>query len=142
MSTETKTVSLWRLFIEQMDTEGRVNFGAFFTIAEIEGFLNDTYGRVSFGSKIDHIRKALRRRGMVFTERGQFGSGFIIAQVEKNEGELDRLTKCSRNSMREAVVLGTKTPVALMKAEQRARFESKTAKAATRLALISRRIST
>lgn len=132
---------LWRDFIVKNKTEGSLVFGSFFKVETMEDHLGCKSDSVEFAFAIAAIRKALRREGKNFTERGQHGLGFLITPPEFNHKEMDRLQASAISALREGVVLGTNTPIELLDAESRRKHEAVLEKMATRLALVTRRTS-
>lgn len=138
MSEDVRKLPLWKSWVEA--NEGRLTYGAQFTSKELTEYLGLTEDSLQFAMSIHHIRKALRRRGMNFTARGQYGSGYTIAQPGTNHAEMRRMANAAASAMREGVILGTSTPLDLLTEDERRIHESLTEKMATRLALIRRRL--
>lgn len=132
---------LWRDFIVKMKATNELNFGAFFKTEAMVEHLGCAAESVEFAFAIAAIRKALRREGKNFTERGQHGLGYLITPPEFNHKEMDRLQASAISALREGVVLGTNTPIELLDAESRRKHEAVLEKIATRLALVTRRTS-
>lgn len=138
MSEDVRKLPLWKSWVEA--NEGRLTYGAQFTSKELTEYLGLTEDSLQFAMSVHHIRKALRRKGMNFTARGQYGSGYTIAQPGTNHAEMKRMANAAASAMREGVILGTSTPLDLLTEDERRIHESLTEKMATRLALIRRRL--
>ena len=135
---DARKLPLWRSFYTDAKDAGRFKYGAFFTVAELELALAAKEDTAEFRFSVSLIRRALRREGKNFTERGQQGSGLLIAPVETNANEIQRLQSAALSAMREGVILGTTTPLELLTAEDRRRHEAIVERLGKRLALISR----
>ena len=138
MSDDVRKLPLWKSWVEA--NEGRLAYGAQFTSKELTEYLGLAEDSLQFAMSIHHIRKMLRRKGMNFTARGQYGAGYTIAQPGTNHAEMKRMANTAASAMREGVILGTTTPLDLLTEDERRVHESLTEKMATRLALIQRRI--
>ena len=138
MTGDARKLPLWKSWVEA--NEGRLTYGAQFTSKELTEYLGLTEEDLQFAMSIHHIRKTLRRKGMNFTARGQYGAGYTIAQPGTNHAEMRRMANAAASAMREGVILGTTTPLDLLTEDERRVHESLTEKMATRLALIQRRI--
>jgi len=139
MTGDARKLPLWKSWLEA--NESRLTYGAQFTSKELTDYLGMTEQDLQFAMSIHNIRKVLRRKGMNFTARGQYGAGYVIAQPGTNHAEMRRMANVAASAMREGVVLGTSTPLDMLTEEERRIHESLTEKMATRLALISRRSS-
>ena len=138
MTGDARKLPLWKSWVEA--NEGRLTYGAQFTSKELTEYLGLTEDDLQFAMSIHHIRKTLRRKGMNFTARGQYGAGYVIAMPGTNHAEMRRMANVAASAMREGVILGTSTPLDLLTQEERRMHESLTEKMATRLALMRRRI--
>lgn len=136
---EARKIHTWKAFIEEMDAIGRINFGAIFTIKELEMFFDTPVGTPKFSFAIIGVRDALLERGMAFTMRDQKGTSYRIAMPEENADEMERFQRHAINSMRRGVILGTSTPLDTLSIEDRRRHEAIVEKMSVRLALINRR---
>lgn len=136
MSGEARKLPLWRAWMEA--NEARLSYGAAFTTAELEEFFGVQSDRLAFRVEVMAIRSELLKRGMNFTERGQNGAGFVIAQPNTNADEVERMQRAAMSSMGRSVVLASTTPLELLTEEEKRRHEAVAEKAATRLALLSR----
>jgi len=138
VSEDVRKLPLWKSWVEA--NEGRLIYGAQFASKELTEYLGLAEDSLQFAMSIHHIRKTLRRKGMNFTARGQYGAGYTIAQPGTNHAEMRRMANAAASAMREGVILGTTTPLDLLTEDERRVHESLTEKMATRLALIQRRI--
>ena len=138
MTGDARKLPLWKSWVES--NESRLTYGAQFTSKELTEYLGLTEDDLQFAMSIHHIRKALRRKGMNFTARGQYGAGYVIAQPGTNHAEMRRMANVAASAMREGVILGTSTPLDMLTDEERRIHESLTEKMATRLALMRRRV--
>jgi hypothetical protein len=136
-TTETRKFPLWKEWIEQRGES--MGYGDAVTSKEMAEALGEKEESLQFNMAIMEIRKWFRRRGMNFTSRGLKGSGFVIAKPGLNAWEIERMWHAALSSMKEALILGTTTPLELLNSEERRIHEAKTAKMAMRLALISRK---
>jgi hypothetical protein len=136
---DARKLPLWKSWLEA--NESRLAYGAQFTSKELTEYLGMTEEDLQFAMSIHHIRKALRRKGMNFTARGQYGAGYAIAQPGTNQAEMRRMANVAASAMREGVILGTCTPLDLLTDEERRIHESLTEKMATRLALMRRKLT-
>lgn len=137
MREDVRKLPLWKSWIEA--NESRLTYGAQFTSKELTEYLGLTEDSLQFAMSVHYIRKALRRKGMNFTARGQYGSGYTIAQPGTNHAEMKRMANAAASAMREGVILGTSTPLDLLTEDERRIHESLTEKMAIRLALIARK---
>lgn len=139
MTGDARKLPLWKSWLEA--NESRLAYGAQFTSKELTEYLGMTEEDLQFAMSIHHIRKALRRKGMNFTARGQYGAGYVIAQPGTNQAEMRRMANVAASAMREGVILGTSTPLDMLTDEERRIHESLTEKMATRLALMRRKLT-
>lgn len=133
----TRILPLWKAWLDE--NADRIQHEAHFTSLELVKFLDQPEDSIGFAMSIHEIRKALRRRGMVFTARGEFGKGYRISPPSANADEMRRMEKAAASAMREAVVLGTSTPLDALTQEERRLHESLLEKLSTRLALMNRK---
>lgn len=133
----TRILPLWKAWMEE--NASRIQYGAQFTSDELVKFLDQPEESIGFAMSIHEIRKALRRRGMVFTARGEFGKGYKISPPCANADEMKRMERAAVSSLREAVVLGTSTPLDILTSDERKLHEALLEKVSTRLALIARK---
>lgn len=133
----TRILPLWKAWLEE--NAGRIQYGAQFTSEELVKFLDQQEDSIGFAMSVHEIRKALRRRGMVLTARGEFGKGYRISPPSANMDEMKRMEKAAASALREAVVLGTSTPLDALTQEERRLHESLLEKVSTRLALMNRK---
>lgn len=138
MSTEARKLPLWRAWMEA--NEARLTYGAAFTTAEFEEFFGVQSDRLAFRVEVMAIRAELLKRGMNFTERGQNGAGFVIAQPNTNADEVERMQRAAISAMGRSIVLARTTPLELLDHEARRKHESVTEKAAIRHALLCRTV--
>jgi len=136
MNAEARKLPLWRAWLEA--NEARLTYGAAFKTSELEEFFGVKADTWAFREETIAIRANLRRRGMNFTERGQNGAGYVIAQPNTNADEVERLNHAAVSALRSSVELATTTPLQLLDAEERRRHEAVAEKAAHRLALLGR----
>lgn len=134
---EAKRLPLWKSFVE--DNEGTFTFGAFFSKESMEAALGCKSDSMEFAFEVSKVRKALRRKGLNFTSRGNSGEGYSIGMPDTNAAEMKRMQKAAFRAMREGVILGTNTPLDTLSADDRRRHESVLEKMAIRLSLINRR---
>ena len=133
---EVRTLPLWKYWCE---TRGeQLTFQDQVDVEEMVKALGKPADSVQFSMGIMEIRRWFRRRGMNFTSRGLNSRGFVISKPEANSDEMVRMDRAAMNGIREAVILGSKTPVELLSDEDRRRHEAITQKIATRLAMISK----
>ena len=136
MNAEVRKLPLWRAWLEANDA--RLTYGAAFKTSELEEFFGVKAESWAFIAETIEIRKNLRRRGMNFTERGQNGAGWVIAQPNTNADEVERLNHAAVSALRSSVELASTTPLQLLDADERRRHEAVAEKAAHRLALLGR----
>lgn len=136
MSAEARKLPLWRAWLEA--NEARLTYGAAFKTEDLEAFFGVQSDRLAFRVEVIAIRAELLKRGMNFTERGQNGAGFVIAQPNTNADEVERMQRAAISAMGRSVVLATTTPMQLLTEQERRKHEAVAEKAATRLALLSR----
>lgn len=139
MTGDARKLPLWKSWLEA--NESRLAYGAQFTSKELTDYLGMTEEDIQFAMSIHHIRKALRRKGMNFTARGQYGAGYVIAQPGTNQAEMRRMANVAASAMREGVILGTSTPLDMLTDEERRIHESLAEKMAARLALMRRKLA-
>lgn len=132
-----RRLPLWRAWLDEH--EDKVQFGDLVSSKSLVDFLRCPEDSIQFAMAVSEIRRALRRKGMNWTARGQSGEGYVVAQANTNHAEVDRMSRVASSALREAVVLSASTPLDLLTEEERKRHERSAQKVATRLALISRK---
>ena len=133
--TQVRRLPLWKAFLD----ENEIDYGFTVQADELSRFLDLKPDTVEFAFAVQNIRKELRKRGMVFTSRGENGERYVVAPPAKNQGEMARMQRTAINAMKQGVILGTSTPVEMLTADERRRHEALTERMATRLALVSRK---
>ena len=136
MNAEVRKLPLWRAWLEANET--RLTYGAAFKTSELEEFFGVKAESWAFIAETIEIRKNLRRRGMNFTERGQNGAGYVIAQPNTNADEVERLDRAAIVAFKSAQELISTTPLQLLTADEKRRAEAVAQKNAHRLALLLR----
>jgi len=132
-----RRLPLWRAWLDE--NEDTIQFGDLVSSKSLVDFMRCSEDSIQFAMAVSEIRRALRRKGMNFTARGQAGEGWVIAQPNTNHAEVDRMSRVASSALREAVVLGASTPLEMLTEEERKRHERSAQKVATRYALISRK---
>lgn len=132
-----RVLPIWKAWLEE--NADRIKFGATFTSEELVKFFGEPEDSLKFAMAIHDLRKALRRRGMNFTARGQFGKGYCIPQPNTNADEIQRMQRAAISAMREAHILGTSTPTNLLTDEERRLHDACVERIANRLVLMTRK---
>lgn len=133
---DVRRLPLWKDWIDR--NEHRIAYGMVVGIEEMEAALEEKADTMAFQMAVHQIRVSLRHRGMNFSQRGLRGAGFHVLPPGTNADEMEHLNRVALNSLKAAVILGSRTDTSLLTDCERSRHESITEKTANRLALLAR----
>lgn len=136
---EVLTLPLWKNCLDGMLAVG-VNYGDTFSAKFFEEHLKSNQDTMEFGLAVSAIRRELEKRGFYLNGRGQNGEQYVIVQAASNCDVMLSYQRRALDAMRRGVILGTNTPLALLKGEDRRRHEAVLERLAKRTALLGRRM--
>lgn len=132
-----RKLPLWKSFLE----ETPIDYGYTIEADALARELGvENIDCIEYAMAVNQIRKELRKRGMVFTARGQQGERYVVTPPATNQAEINRLQRSAISAMKQGVILGTNTPLDMLTEAERRSHEAITEKLGLRLALVTRAI--
>ena len=117
-----------------------VDHGSLYSAEYFEESLKAKRDTMAFNLGLSEIRKRLEHRGLYLSGRGLGASEYIVIPPENNLAQGQSHARQAMTFLRRSWVLLTNTRLELLSAEQRARHERESEKAAKRMALLGRRM--
>lgn len=136
-STDLEKLPLWRSLAVKMIRDG-VDYGSSYSTTFFEDGLREKRDSMGFAWGVHEIRKVLEKHGFYLTARGQKGEQFVILPAEANADVMHAYARKAADALRRGVILGTQTPLSILKAEDRRRHEAMLEKLATKAVLLRR----
>lgn len=128
---------LWKALLEEIESD--IHYGKVFQVKYFEEKLKCPRDSIMFGVSVSYIRRALEKRGMYLSGRGQKGEQFVVIQPGSNVNIMRMYSAEASDKMRRALMLGSATPMNMLDGQQKQKHETMLEKIAWKVAMLARR---
>lgn len=136
-ATEVITLPEWKNCLAEMQ-KGKIEYGKTYSAEFFEKELKRDRDDLQFSLSISLIRRELEKDGFYLSGKGQNGNQYVILQPENNSKIMHQYQRAAIDSLNRGVILGTNTPLYLLKEGDRIKHEQMLQNLANKAILLSR----